>query len=85
MDPDTEIDIEGVVTAGDVVDLTVPISEESGAGSGRAPFDQAGRIKLRLNFQNYAPVTMDREFETVPWETWTYTQLRDGIEITIYR
>ena len=82
LDPDTEIDIEGVVTAGDVVDLTVPISKESGAGSGRAPFDQAGRIKLRLNFQNYAPVTMDREFETVPWETWTYTQLRDGIEIT---
>ena len=48
----------------------------------RASFDDFGRIKLELNFQNYAPVTMDSEFETVPWETWTYTQLQEGVEIT---
>lgn len=39
-------------------------------------------VQLRLQFGDYAPVTMDNEFGTVPWETWTYVQLQGGIEIT---
>ena len=38
--------------------------------------------RIRLQFGGYAPVTIDNEAETVPWETWTYTQISSGIEIT---
>lgn len=38
--------------------------------------------RIRLQFGGYAPVTIDNEAETVPWETWTYTQVSGGIEIT---
>lgn len=38
--------------------------------------------RIRLQFGGYAPVTIDNESETVPWETWTYTQISGGIEIT---
>ena len=39
-------------------------------------------LKARLNFQGYAPLTIDNEVNTVPWETWTYTQIQNGIEFT---
>ncbi len=39
-------------------------------------------LKTRLNFQGYAPLTIDNEVNTVPWETWTYTQIQNGIEFT---
>ncbi|MCH2665941.1 GWxTD domain-containing protein, partial [bacterium] len=38
--------------------------------------------RIRLQFGGHAPVTIDNEAETVPWETWTYTQISGGIEIT---
>jgi GWxTD domain-containing protein len=38
--------------------------------------------RIRLQFGGHAPVTIDNEGETVPWETWTYTQVSGGIEIT---
>ncbi len=38
--------------------------------------------RIRLQFGGHAPVTIDNEHETVPWETWTYTQISGGIEIT---
>ena len=44
--------------------------------------EQTGRLNTRLQFGRYAPVTIDNEIDTVPWETWIYTQLEGGIEIT---
>jgi len=44
--------------------------------------EQTGRLNTRLQFGGYAPVTIDNEIDTVPWETWTYVQLNGGIEIT---
>ncbi len=44
--------------------------------------EQSGRLNTRLQFGGYAPVTIDNEIDTVPWETWTYVQLNGGIEIT---
>lgn len=44
--------------------------------------EQTGRLNTRLQFGGYAPVTIDNEIDTVPWETWTYVQLDGGIEIT---
>ncbi len=44
--------------------------------------DQSGRLNTRLQFGGYAPVTIDNEIDTVPWETWTFVQLNGGIEIT---
>jgi len=35
-----------------------------------------------LNFGGYAPVTMGHDFATVPWETWTYVEVGNGMEIT---
>lgn len=46
------------------------------------PYDFSGKPNLRLAFENYGPVTLDNEFDTVPWETWTYTQLFRGVEFT---
>ncbi|MCZ6635561.1 MAG: hypothetical protein O7G87_19340, partial [bacterium] len=43
---------------------------------------ETGKLNTRLQFGKYAPVTIDNEIDTVPWETWTYTQLNGGIEIT---
>ena len=44
--------------------------------------EQTGRLNTRLQFGGYAPVTIDNEIDSVPWETWTYVQLNGGIEIT---
>lgn len=46
------------------------------------PYDFAGNPNLKLNFADYGPVTLTDESETVPWETWTYTQLFRGVEFT---
>ena len=45
-------------------------------------FDEFGNLNTRLNFGGYAPVTLDNEVGTVPWETWTYTRIGNGMEIT---
>jgi len=64
---------------------------ERGARFGRDPFAQYEdenserefyNHRIRLQFGGHAPVTIDNEAETVPWETWTYTQISGGIEIT---
>lgn len=47
-----------------------------------SPFDLSVAPRAEQHFLNYSPVTSDREFETVPWETWTYTQLQGGVEFT---
>ena len=73
-------------------------AEQSGAyddnlGFARNPFaqdgtiesrldDETGQLNTRLQFGRYAPITIGNEIDTVPWETWTYTQLSGGIEIT---
>ena len=52
-------------------------------GGNDAPDDDYdGKIDVLLQFGNYAPVTIDNEIDTVPWETWTYTQILGGMEIT---
>ena len=45
-------------------------------------FDEFGDLNTRLNFGGYAPITLDNEVGTVPWETWTYTGIGNGMEIT---
>ena len=45
-------------------------------------WDEFKEHRIRLQFGGYAPVTIDHEPVTVPWETWTYTQIEGGIEIT---
>ena len=64
---------------------------ETGARFDRDPFSQYDdenaerefyNHRIRLQFGGHAPVTIDNEAETVPWETWTYTQVSGGIEIT---
>ena len=45
-------------------------------------FDEFGNLNTRLNFGGYAPITLDNEGGTVPWETWTYTRIGNGMEIT---
>ena len=45
-------------------------------------FDEFGNLNTRLNFGGYAPITLDNESGTVPWETWTYTRIGNGMEIT---
>ena len=50
-----------------------------------SPFDLSVAPRTEQRFLNYSPVTSDREFETVPWETWTYTQLQGGRGIYLYR
>jgi GWxTD domain-containing protein len=45
-------------------------------------FDEFGNFRTKLNFGGFAPITMGNEFGTVPWETWTYTKIGGGIEIT---
>ena len=47
-----------------------------------SPFDGGVNPRTEQRFLNYGPVTSDSEYETVPWETWTYTQLRGGVEFT---
>ena len=47
-----------------------------------SPFDGAVNPRTEQRFLNYGPVTSDSEYETVPWETWTYTQLQGGVEVT---
>jgi GWxTD domain-containing protein len=44
--------------------------------------DINGNPRSRLEFDAYGPVTTDSEFESVAWETWTYTELRGGVEFT---
>ena len=43
---------------------------------------QVGVLEGKLNFGGYMPVTLGNENATVPWETWTYTQIGGGLEIT---
>lgn len=45
-------------------------------------FDEFGNLNTRLNFGGYAPITLDNEVGAVPWETWTYTSIGNGMEIT---
>ncbi len=47
-----------------------------------SPFDGSVGPRTEQRFLNYGPVISDREYETVPWETWTYTQLQGGVEFT---
>lgn len=47
-----------------------------------SPFDGSVGPRTEQRFLNYGPVTSDREYETVPWETWTFTQLQGGVEFT---
>ncbi len=47
-----------------------------------SPFDVSVGPRTEQRFLNYGPVTSDREYETVPWETWTFTQLQGGVEFT---
>ncbi len=44
--------------------------------------EQSGQFNTRLQFGRFAPMTIDNEVDTVPWETWTYSMLNGGIEIT---
>jgi hypothetical protein len=64
---------------------------EGGARFDRDPYDQYEdenrsrdfiNHEIRLQFGRYAPVTIDNEVDTVPWETWTYTQINGGMEVT---
>lgn len=79
---------EGGEGSADLADLSL---RESGARFARNPFEQYEdenserdfyNHRIRLQFGGHAPVTIDNEGETVPWETWTYTQISGGIEIT---
>ena len=36
----------------------------------------------RLGFGDYHPVTSGEDMSTIPWETWIYTDVGGGIEIT---
>ena len=61
----------------------------SGAGvtSLQRPDDDTLRIGIlpvneRLGFGNYQPVTSGEDMSTIPWETWIYTDVGGGIEIT---
>ena len=39
-------------------------------------------VDKRLGFGNYQPVTSGEDMSTIPWETWIYTDVGGGIEIT---
>ena len=41
-----------------------------------------GNLEKKLNFGGYSPVTLGNESATIPWETWTYTGIGRGFEIT---
>jgi GWxTD domain-containing protein len=87
---------EGGEIAEDLGDLTEAeggIADNFQLGFERNPFsidgtvssrldEQTGQLNTRLIFGGFAPVTIDNEFDTVPWETWTFVQLNGGIEIT---
>ncbi len=90
---DALVDVLGPVNEeGDLADefaettpnLSLPASsdEEAIINKEDSRFDEIGNPKTQLNFGGYAPVTMGNEFGTVPWETWTYTKIGGGIEIT---
>ncbi|MDP6776298.1 MAG: GWxTD domain-containing protein, partial [Candidatus Latescibacteria bacterium] len=51
-------------------------------GTPMSPFDESMNLDLNLNFGGYAPVTMKNTGSLVPWESWVYTQVNRGIEIT---
>ena len=61
-----------------------------GGSGGPAPVeDVMDTVKLglmdmdkRLGFGNYQPVTSGEDMSTIPWETWIYTNVGGGIEIT---
>ncbi|MXZ08148.1 MAG: GWxTD domain-containing protein [Gemmatimonadetes bacterium] len=90
--PDMEFDIEtGSLDAPGELEETVGPAPAEAEGDANADMlglnptsmlDELGNPNLRLTFENYAPVTMERSAETVPWETWTYTQLQGGVEFT---
>lgn len=75
-DDDAGVDASQVsAQAENEVDPTAMIREDS-------RFDEFGNLNTRLNFGGYAPITLDNEVGTVPWETWTYTSIGIGMEIT---
>ncbi len=83
-------DVSGSTTADD--ELEVDASQVSALAEGETDpletlregsrFDGFGNLNTRLNFGGYAPITLDNEGGTVPWETWTYTRIGNGMEIT---
>ena len=75
-DDDIGVDASQVsAQAENEVDPTAMIREDS-------RFDEFGNLNTRLNFGGYAPITLDNEVGAVPWETWTYTGIGIGMEIT---
>ena len=70
------------------------VSGEQGAAAGpgetmqlQRPDDDTLRIGIlsmdeRLGFGDYHPVTSGEDMSTIPWETWIYTDVGGGIEIT---
>ena len=75
-DDDAGVDASQVsAQAENETDPTAMIREDS-------RFDEFGNLNTRLNFGGYAPITLDNEVGTVPWETWTYTSIGIGMEIT---
>ena len=70
------------------------VGGEGGAPSGpgetmqlQGPGDDTLRIGIlsldeRLGFGDYQPVTSGEDMSTIPWETWIYTDVGGGIEIT---
>ena len=51
-------------------------------GTNMNRFDESMNLDMNLNFGGYAPVTMKSTGSLVPWESWAYTQVNRGIEIT---
>ena len=56
--------------------------ELSDIGTDWARLDESMNLDVNLNFGGYAPVTMKNTGALVPWESWVYTQVNRGIEIT---
>ncbi len=70
---------EGTIpAAGETAVAPVPTTPER---PDLSRFDESMTLKLQLNFNGYAPVTVDNAGALVPWETWAYTQIRGGMEI----
>jgi hypothetical protein len=94
-DPGESPAVEDALVSGD--DVTASVVQdliggfggqemETEAFGGEMPdithFDESMGLNLQLNFDGYAPVTMRNTGALVPWETWVYTQIKGGMEIT---
>ena len=85
IDRDEEVPVEEALEDEDASEASAAASgvqDPLGAVRTDSRFDEFGNLKTQLNFGGYAPITMGDEGGTVPWETWTYTQVGNGIEIT---